>query len=369
MKQIKSPPPALPKLDDLLADFRPSGSRKQEMRRPAGKVKVVKKGAAFGGLKKLLGGKAKIYEPNCAKRVNLCFGETAKALSINCGGCAFSSDLSDPECRLRCSQLAGAESFESLILDDGNCKKEYRQADVGKLRETASIADSLAVSFPQECNECAKEHYEQVEKLKTAMLRDPAKLLSSGVEVTESEDTVVKGVASEVCEECQKRTEEAVGKAFLRLGGMEMKGFSPMVRPFFSNSRVLFELPEKSSIEEVYDHCGSKVILSRGQEETYSVFPPEYKLDKGQLKVMKAAHSALLKSASSLDDKQFSQACRSEILRAGAKEGCELSEEDCRLMTDNLVRCTLGLDIVELLLKDQNLQDVYINSPIDSTPL
>ena len=70
-----------------------------------------------------------------------------------------------------------------------------------------------------------------------------------------------------------------------------------------------------------------------------------------------------------MDERQFASQCKSEILTAASKLGYNVQETDLKLMTENLLRCTAGLDVIELLLKDPNLQDVYINSPIDATPL
>jgi len=378
MNQGESPPPTSKsdkRLDDILSGFRPTDSEPAGLKKPGNRVVVKKKGAtgrSLSSIKGLLSSKSKSKEPNCAKRKNLSVSASGGALSINCEGCAFSSDLSDPECRLWCSKLSEVEAFENLILDDGYYKKEYGKRDVEALKEVKRIADSITVGFPEECGLCAKEHEMQVEKLRTAMLRDPRKLLYVGVEVREDNRMVVKGVEHGVCKDCRKRTEDAVRKAFSDLEGVRLvKGhsFSPVMRPFFANSRVLFEIPKMNNVEDSYDHEGSKVVLSKGEEEVYSIFPPEYRLGRNSLGIMKLAYEAVLRDADQLDEKQFASRCRREILSAAGKRGARLSEEDCKLMTENLVRCTLGLDIIELLLKDQNLQDVYINSPIDTTPL
>lgn len=368
----ESPPPTFSQLDDLLQDFKPKEVSASEIKRPTKRVKVKKRGQTLSGLRKLLSSKKKEKEPNCAAAKNICIsGSTARTISLNCEGCAFSSDLADPECRLRCARLLGKEPCDILVLDNGYYKKEYNAKDAARLKELFEAAESLNLRFPEECGLCAKEHDTQVEKIKTAILKDPIKLLKSGIEVGENEEMTVSGVEKTICRECRKRAEDSVNKTLLRLRNSSVSdyNFAPFVRPFFSNARVLFELPEKNKIEETYENSGSRVVLSRGEEEVYSIFPPEYKLDKKQLEVMKSAYSEILKKAGSLDEKQFAAACKSELAAASSKKGYEFTEEDLGLMADDLVRCTLGLDIVELLLKDQNLQDVYVNSPIDTTPL
>jgi type IV secretory pathway ATPase VirB11/archaellum biosynthesis ATPase len=183
---------------------------------------------------------------------------------------------------------------------------------------------------------------------------------------------VVKGVEGNVCIACQKRVEKIVTGALSKLEQSRIvKGgyrFSPTVRPFFSNSRVEFRIPEKEDIEATYENMGARVVLSKGDEDTYSVFPPEYRFGREQLEVLKEAYLEL--SAENIgDEKAFRDICRRRIMEASSRKGYDLGEAAIETMGENLVRCTMGLDIIELLLRDSNLQDVYVNSPIDSTPL
>lgn len=336
------------------------------------KIKVKKKGQSLAGIKSVFSSKKRPVEPNCTKEKNLKKDSCASSLCINCEGCQFSSDLLDPECRLMCAKLAGKENCRTLILDNGFYKKEYGSKDVESLKELYNIAETVSIRFPDKCGLCAKEHEAQVEKLRMAMMKDPVRLLKGGIEVEENPDMTVKGVEPKVCEDCRLKTEDCVNRALQKLAEAHVvKGYktSPMVRPFFSNTRVLFEIPDRACVESVYDNGDAKVIISRSEEEVYSIFPPEYKLNRRQLEAMKLAYSNIIKNAGSLDDKQFASACKKEILSAASKLGFEFSEEDSIQMTEDLVRCTAGLDVIELLLKDPNLQDVYINSPIDTTPL
>ncbi len=374
MKEAKgNPPPTSASLEELLADFRPSDSQVKGIKKPSGKVKVSKRGHSLDKLKSVFKIRKKEQEPNCARSKNIKIsGSSMKTLCIDCGGCRFRSDLLDSECRLRCVKLLGEEYCEKLVLDNGFYKKEYGPADTRKLKELHEIADGLVMQFPEECGLCAKEHDRQVERLKEEIMRDPARLLSRGVEVSENPEITVKGVEREICAGCRKRTEDKVGKTFLRLQSSSLSksySFTPMVRPFFSNSRILFELPEKSRIEDSYDSNGAKVVLSRGDEEVYSIFPPEYKLSRQQLEVMKLAYGRVVERASSQEGGQFMDLCKSQLVRASSEKGYDFPETELSFMAASMVRCTRGLDVIELLLKDVNLNDVYINSPIDSTPV
>jgi len=366
MNYGESPPPAFSDVDDFMCLLRSDDT--DEIRKPTGKVKVSKKGQTFAGFKQIFASKKKELAPNCEKEKNV--SVDSLKVSVNCEGCRFSSDLTDPECRLRCARIVGREACRSLVLDNGFYKKEYGDSDTKKLKELSEIAGSLSIKFPEECGLCTKEHDEQVVKLRDFMLKDPIGLLHNGVEVSDNEEITVRGIGSEICQDCRHRTEDVVSKALLRLeksGIVKGYNFSPMVRPFFSTARVLFETPK--NVESSYENNGSKVFITGGEEEVYNIFPPEYRLGKRQLKILKLAYVTAIKKAGSLDERQFASHCRSEIITAASKLGYNVQEEELKLMAESLLRCTTGLDVIELLLKDPNLQDVYINSPIDTTPL
>jgi type IV secretory pathway ATPase VirB11/archaellum biosynthesis ATPase len=312
----------------------------------------------------------KAYVPNCEKEKFLSVSQSRK-ISVNCEGCKYISDLLDGECRLRCARLLGKGTGDSLVLDNGLYKREYGEGDCMRLKELYNISNAVNLQFPKECGLCASEHEKQVDRFRESILREPLKLLNGGVEITENEDIVVKGVEKEICEGCRKRTDESVGTAVLKLekiGIADGYAFSPLVRPFFSNSRILFELPEKSKVEGSYESNGARIVLSAGDEECYSIFPSEYSMGKERMGILKEAYMQLIKSGYN-DEKQFEESCKSEISKAASKKGIAIPEPELGQMAEDLIRCTRGLDIVELLLRDSQLQDVYINSPIDNTPI
>ena len=367
MKTGESSPPTFSSIEDIMQGFNSSESPALEFRKPDKKLTVRKKGSGFRFFKS----QKKEFIPNCEKDKFVSFsGSQVRVASVNCEGCKYEADLTDPECRLRCAHLVG-KGAAVLILDNSFYKREYGEVDCKKLKELYNISNSIQIHFPDECGLCAKEHDIQVGKLKKAIMKDPATLLNGGVEVSENEEMTVKNVEKAICDSCRIRAEDVVGKAILKLEKSELAHeykFAPRVRPFFAHSKIHFEVPSKNHVESAYETNGAKVIISKGQEELYSIFPPEYTYKKHQLEVLKIAYKEITKKACQ-DEKQFKDICRNEIMATSSNKGYALSEEDAEQMTNDLVRCTRGLDIIELLLQDTQLQDVYINSPIDTTPI
>jgi archaeal flagellar protein FlaI len=134
---------------------------------------------------------------------------------------------------------------------------------------------------------------------------------------------------------------------------------SPVVRPFFSNSKISLN-PEGICLES-YAYEDAKIHICENEgEQLYHITAPEYSLPEEKLKILKKAYDSLdFKS-----DDDFKCVCRSAVEKAGNLSPAEV-DEIARILT----RCTFGLDIIELMLNDPNINDLYINSPSDTTPV
>jgi len=68
-------------------------------------------------------------------------------------------------------------------------------------------------------------------------------------------------------------------------------------------------------------------------------------------------------------EKKFSALCKIKLLEVAQERKVILGTSQIELLVSTLVRCTRGLDVIELLLKDPNINDVYVNSPMETTPV
>ncbi len=295
------------------------------------------------------------------------------SVEIECEGCRFSSDLRDPECRGRVLEIARKWEASRIILKSGYAKREYGESDLKRIMEAYKAASELYVAFPRECGLCAEEHKKQIAEIREELIRDPARVLRLGVEVGESEDIVVRGVERERCAECRNRAEGRVLEVLERLEklgmGREDLGLSPVVIPFFADARILQmergkKRGSKEGVDEIVEEYtieGARVIITRGEEDKYYIFPPEYELEGRQLRAMRYAYDQARKG--------LRKGSAEEYKRLVLSYGEEFAPEEVEKMSKILTRYTAGLGILELLLKDPNLQDVYVNSPISSTPV
>lgn len=159
----------------------------------------------------------------------------------------------------------------------------------------------------------------------------------------------------------------------------------PHVRPPFSSSRIYTEVPENTEFLESYDISGRaerklEVTIYRytdRPEKLYMIRPPEYNLRQDELRLLEKVRRKMIRYRPK--DLAFTEpAGAREYFKHMAKELLEeelisdketCSPEELESYTDLLARYTNGLGIVEDLLSDSKITDVYINAPADTNPV
>jgi len=162
-------------------------------------------------------------------------------------------------------------------------------------------------------------------------------------------------------------------------------GIKPHVRPPFSSSRVYADAPENTEFLECYDidsREGRKLEVSIYRyvdrpEKLYMVRPPEYNLREEDLRLLEKVRMRMIRHRPK--DLAFTDpAVAREYFRRMAKtlleeellaSGEACSPDELESYADLLARYTNGLGIVEDLLSDERITDVYINAPADKNPV
>ncbi|MGB9940185.1 ATPase, T2SS/T4P/T4SS family [Methanosarcina sp.] len=162
-------------------------------------------------------------------------------------------------------------------------------------------------------------------------------------------------------------------------------GIKPHVRPPFSSSRVYADAPENTEFLECYDidgREGRKLEVSIYRytdrpEKLYMIRPPEYNLREEELRLLEKVRMRMIRHRPK--DLAFTDpAGAREYFRRMAKtlleeellaSGDACDPDELESYADLLARYTNGLGIVEDLLSDGRITDVYINAPADKNPV
>ncbi len=158
----------------------------------------------------------------------------------------------------------------------------------------------------------------------------------------------------------------------------------PHVRPPFSSSRIYTEAPRNTEFLECYDISGRderdervlEISIYRytdKPEKLYMIRPPEYNLRPEELRLLEKVRKRMIRHRPgdlAFTDpagarKYFRRMAREFLLEELLSGDKSVSPAELESYSDLLARYTNGLGIVEDLLSDPLVTDVYINAPAD----
>ncbi|MFA5020286.1 MAG: type II/IV secretion system ATPase subunit [Candidatus Pacearchaeota archaeon] len=160
--------------------------------------------------------------------------------------------------------------------------------------------------------------------------------------------------------------------------------FSPDIIPNFAFARLVSQLPEDAKIVDQYeignDMDKSVVTILKKPKELkyfYHLMPPEYFLNEDHQTLLNLARNVLIEhqpKAEEFTDPErtrqvFFNVARDLLRDLSENKGINLSYSDLNKLSSILVRHTIGFGLLEVLLLDNKLQDIMLNSPISLNPI
>ncbi|MFB6167156.1 MAG: ATPase, T2SS/T4P/T4SS family [Candidatus Nanohaloarchaea archaeon] len=157
--------------------------------------------------------------------------------------------------------------------------------------------------------------------------------------------------------------------------------FHPLVRPNFMLTKFMSLPPERGEEIDRYtvrnDIEVSIYDVPDQVQPVYHVNPPEFNLSEEKYQLLDAARRFM--ASHQPDSGEFARPERMrqvfenigrDMLRDIAQQmNVSLSGDELDNLTSILNRYTSGLGVLELLLSDPKIQDVFINSPVGSAPI
>ena len=170
--------------------------------------------------------------------------------------------------------------------------------------------------------------------------------------------------------------------AGLEIGKREVyqQVFSPNIKPDFMFTKLMASLPHGATEIASYHVGETEVVifeLDNDIQYLYHITPPEFKLDETKYLLLDQARQIL--SEHKPDRKEFvnPQRMREVFTNVGkdlleelsAMHQVKLTDEEIDNLTQILVRYTVGFGLIEVLLADERVQDITVNSPMGQIPL
>ncbi|MFH1503540.1 MAG: type II/IV secretion system ATPase subunit [Candidatus Diapherotrites archaeon] len=163
------------------------------------------------------------------------------------------------------------------------------------------------------------------------------------------------------------------------------KIFKPDVIANFTFTRLVSDLPTDAEIIDQYkisngEYDESLVTILKRKDELkliYHLVPPENILNEDHSILLNLARGVLIEhqpKAEEFTDTErirqvFFNISRDLIRDLAQTKGIKLDYSGLNKLSAILVRHTIGFGIVEILLQDKNLQDIFLNSPISQTKI
>ncbi len=160
------------------------------------------------------------------------------------------------------------------------------------------------------------------------------------------------------------------------------KIFRPDVIPNFTFTRLVSDLPEDAEIVDQYkigeDYDVSFVTVLRKKDAVkliYHLNPPENSLSEEYGMLLNLARSVLIEHQPRAEEFTDTERIRQvffniakDLLQDLAQtKRIKLDYSDLNKLATILVRHTIGFGLIEVLLQDKKLQDIFLNAPISLT--
>lgn len=333
-------------------------------------------------------------------------------LVVNCKNCIYSTSLAeDKACRLHIISLLAKGNAEMTVLADVY-ERVYNENQTKMLSEISNLAvefEQQVVWGPEHLSDNADENEQYVATRHATIVRlsheilvyDPILAYLYTVEEIKKEklrmakmsDAYQKGAVPylETLIYIYKKMEgtkiiQETKKYLDQLSNVPDTSqlyrifFGAEIKPSFIGSRLLFGDVEGLELVDEYSVKNSTVQIFKHPEEVeywYMINPPEYTLTPEKYFIISKTKeivadyrpSGAALSVGQKTREYFERVFISTVKGVAKAYKIELTLEEQEMLAEIVARYTVGYGILELLLSDRKITDVYIDAPIGDKPI
>jgi type IV secretory pathway ATPase VirB11/archaellum biosynthesis ATPase len=156
--------------------------------------------------------------------------------------------------------------------------------------------------------------------------------------------------------------------------------FNPLTKPDFMYTRLMSSFPDDGEEIDAYKVDGNEITIfkiPKSVQPLYHVTPPEFTLSEDKYELLDVAKRILSEHkperSEFIDPERMRQVffnVASDLLEElSLTKDVKLRNKDVERLAKILVRYTVGFGLIEVLLQDEKVQDVTINSPAGRLPM
>ncbi|MGV8162785.1 MAG: ATPase, T2SS/T4P/T4SS family [Candidatus Nanoarchaeia archaeon] len=158
------------------------------------------------------------------------------------------------------------------------------------------------------------------------------------------------------------------------------KLFRPTIRPDFMFTRLMATYPKNGEEVMNYSIGDTEVVIFKlhdNVQHLYHIIPPEFKLSEEKYELLDMARKIMSEYKPEEQDFINPERMREIFYNVGSDlieeladyKKLKLKEDELEELTQILIRYTVGFGLIEVLLRDENIQDITINSPMGQSPM
>jgi len=156
--------------------------------------------------------------------------------------------------------------------------------------------------------------------------------------------------------------------------------FQPTIKPDFMYTKLMADFPKDAEEIDTYKVGETTVVIFKLKDSIqylYHITPPEFQLEEDEYEILDSAKTVLSEHQPEESDFVNPERMREVFFNVGKdlieelakNKDIKLTEKKLIILTGILVRYTVGFGLIEILMQDQKVQDVTINSPVGQSPM
>lgn len=339
------------------------------------------------------------------------FIRDGRRLKVNCLNCVYGASIEDFEaCMARTiDKLIEVRNAESIVLSQtqdfeyGFEETQYLVEIARALRTLLEEKKILSISNfgGSKCEKYIPARYGVIQHLVTSQIRrDPIGAYVSIMREARSTHSKI-ALAGQAEKQCLKQYLENVlipvrdtlaATKLIQFAEPHLTGyhigdraiyreiFHPVIRPNFMLTRYMMTPPQNAREVERYNVENTEVQVYRIYDQVqayYHVLPPEFTLSEDEYTLLDVARQYMAEHKPTKSEfaepermrEVFYNIGRDMLLEISKNMNIDIDKDKLNLLATILVRYTAGYGVLEVLLGDPKVQDIYINSPVGQSPV
>jgi len=334
-------------------------------------------------------------------------------LRVNCELCNKSPSIEDdPICMAKTMEKLIEASDATKLVFFQRRDYEYDFAQTQMLKEVAMLFNNLvkqknifsyhALNFGGTCTKCLDRRYNDIQLVIFQQLKsDPLGAYVELKRLLRTEKIFLEKQIEQKCIDCtnkyvalltylidqlDKTKLVTVAKPYLagyKIGNRDVYRtiFVPIIKPDFMFTKLMMNIPANG--EEIDNYTVGKdteVTVFKFPDTVqylYHIVPPEFKLSEEKYEILDMARKIMAEHKPKKSEFVDPARMRQVFINVGQDlleelinyRNVTMTSKEIRELTEILIRYTVGFGLIEVLLSDEKIQDISVNSPMGHIPI